>query len=170
MAWVTPTTVATGDVLTAATWNQSVQANAAELAPFFSAWTSYTPTLAQGASTNISKTVTTARYLKVGRLVVMNVALTITGAGTSNNAITVSTPSGGDAAASVSGPIGFGWYVRSGVGFYWAQASFVTSTTIGLLYVPNASGAYIGTTNGPSAFATQNNDTLAFTVTYEAAS
>ena len=168
MAWVTPTNVATGDVLTAATWNQAVVANAVEVAPFFGAWTSYTPTLSQGASTNITKTVTAARYLKVGRMVAIYVRLAITGAGTGANEIRVSLPSGADAAAEIVNgmPIGSGWYLRSGTGFYWAQAFVTTSTTVALYNIASATGNSIGALPN---FATQNNDAITFSGVYEAA-
>jgi len=89
MAWVTPSNVATGDVLTAATWNQSVVANAAELAPFFGAWTSWTPTLKQSATP--TQTNTRSRYVKVGKTVFATYVITIGSgtAGTSGQAITL---------------------------------------------------------------------------------
>lgn len=67
MAWATPSSVSTGDVLTASRWNQDVVANAVELAPFMAAWTSYTPTLGGGFSNG--NATAAGWYLKVGKLV-----------------------------------------------------------------------------------------------------
>jgi hypothetical protein len=53
-------------------------------------WTSWTPTVTQAGS--ITKTVTYARYIKLGRLVIAQAYLAITGAGSSATAVTVSLP------------------------------------------------------------------------------
>jgi hypothetical protein len=60
-------------VLTAAFWNANVRDNSNELAPFFSAWTAYTPSI-----TNISVGNGThnSRYLKIGRLVIVHIVFT----------------------------------------------------------------------------------------------
>lgn len=100
MAWVSPTNVATGDVLTASTWNQDVVANATELAPFFSAWTSWTPTMTQTGA--LTFTVTAAKYLKVGRLVVAYFDLTGFSGGTNAAAIVMNFGSGGTALPTAS--------------------------------------------------------------------
>jgi hypothetical protein len=93
MAWVTPTNVATGDVLTAATWNQDVVANAAAVAPFFGAWTTFTPQLRTG-TTNRTSTVNYARYVQVGKLVIVQVSVAATAAGGASETIKVGLPSG----------------------------------------------------------------------------
>lgn len=53
-------------------------------------WTSYTPSLQQGG--NVSKTVTYARYIKLGRLVIAEIYLQVTGSGSSSTAIEVGLP------------------------------------------------------------------------------
>lgn len=92
MAWVTPTNVAAGDAILASKWNQDVVANAVELAPFMAAWTTFTPTIAQGTATNISKTVTYSKYVRVGKMLWWQFRLDVTGAGTFSNAVTLTMP------------------------------------------------------------------------------
>lgn len=53
-------------------------------------WVNYTPTLVQ--SVTVTKTVTYARYVKIGRLVTASGSLTVTGAGTANANIVVGLP------------------------------------------------------------------------------
>ena len=129
MAYVTPGTVAAGDVATAAAWNVLV-GNDVAFSPLATAWVSYTPTIAQGASTNISKTVTTARYLRVGTLLFVNMYLQITGAGTANNAITVSLPSGITMSQNHFFILGNGQYNDASVQRYPCGPYYQTSTTI----------------------------------------
>lgn len=93
MAWTTPTTVNPGDAILASLWNTQVKDNLLEFAPLFAAWTSYTPQIDQGATTNITKTVSYARYLKVGRLAIVQFRLDVTGSGTAGSAVTVTLPS-----------------------------------------------------------------------------
>lgn len=91
MAWTTPETAVAGDVLTAAWLNQNVRDNLDALAPFFSTWTSYTPQIDQGASTNIAKTIEYAKYLIVNKTVWLNVKVKFTGTG-SNAMMTMTFP------------------------------------------------------------------------------
>jgi hypothetical protein len=94
MAFTTPGTAVAGEVLTAAFWNEQVRDQLDVLAPFFSAWTSYTPTIDQGANTNIATTAKAGRYLKVGRLIIIQATATMNGSGVAGNAVTVSLPAG----------------------------------------------------------------------------
>lgn len=55
-------------------------------------WIDWTPTLSQGASTNITKTVSYARYNKVGRTVTAIWHLVVTGSGTAAASVAVSLP------------------------------------------------------------------------------
>ncbi len=65
-----------GEVLTAAFWNQQVRDNSVELAPFFAAWTAYTPS-AIGGGLNVGNGTFDAAYLKVGLLVVVRMRFTL---------------------------------------------------------------------------------------------
>ena len=66
MAWTTPGTATAGEVLTAAFWNANVRDNSLELAPFFAAWTSYTPSW---TNLTVGNAVVTARYFQIGKSV-----------------------------------------------------------------------------------------------------
>lgn len=56
------------------------------------AWTSWTPTVSQGTATSIAKTVTYAKYVRVGRFVVCQWNLAITENGGGSGAIRISLP------------------------------------------------------------------------------
>jgi hypothetical protein len=163
MAWVTPTNAVTGDVLTASRWNQDVVANSVEVAPFFGAWTSWTPTVYQnGARTSTN---TLSRYLKVGRLVIVTANVTITNAGTSGNQIVWTLPST-PANPTNGGIVGTWMYIRTtGVRY---QGSFNLNSAFGAAIVTQQDGT--GNQLGiDTAFATANGDVLMFSGMYEAA-
>ena len=90
MAWTTPGTAVAGDVLTAAFWNSNVRDNSLELAPFFSAWTDFSPTFSQGATITYTKRRT--RYLQIGKLVIAQVSVDFTSAGTAGNVLSMTLP------------------------------------------------------------------------------
>lgn len=54
------------------------------------AWSTYTPTLTQSAT--VTKTVTYARWVRIGRTIHFAVKLTVTGSGTASNAVRVGLP------------------------------------------------------------------------------
>lgn len=83
-----------------------------------SEWTDYTPVLAQGASTNISKTINRARYKDIGKTRIIQCHLVANGTGTAGSAITVSLPS-----ACKSGVVF--------VGFFGMYSTTLTKTYIG---------------------------------------
>jgi hypothetical protein len=74
MAWTTPGTATAGEVLTAAFWNTQVRDNSNELAPFFAAWTSFTPTL---TNVTVGNGVHDSAYLKIGRLIIIRYSFTL---------------------------------------------------------------------------------------------
>ena len=160
MAFVTPTDVATGEVLTASRYNQDVAENMTQLAPFFAAWTSYTPTLTQSVA--VTKTVTYAKYVQIGNFVWVQVSLTATGAGTGNNAITVTLPSTASSAAGVSGAA---FVLDANVNSYVGTARGLTTTTVAFFQ-----GLGGGTAIGQSPnFALASTDIVQFLAFYEAA-
>ena len=121
MTYVAPSTVVAGQTYGAAAHNVIVndvidhesRLGAAEtlIAPLNSAWTSYTPTISQVG--NVTKSVTYARYLKIGRLALVQVRLDVIAgtAGTAGTFVSVSLPSAvTPVGAGASGPnFGFGW-------------------------------------------------------------
>ena len=125
-------------------------------------WTSYTPSLQQGG--NVSKTVTYARYIKLGRLVIAEIYLQVTGSGSSSTAIEVGLPV--TAAQSI---------VSTGT-FRVYDASVPTNRT-GIAVLANTgevSGLmdnvtdYMGAAGFTAALA--SSDSVIVNVTYEAAS
>lgn len=89
MAYTTPKTWASGDILTAADMNTYVRDNIGAL---YGTPTNYTPQVDQGATTNISKTINEARYIQAGRICFCWGYLLMTGTGTSANQVTVTLP------------------------------------------------------------------------------
>lgn len=92
-------------------------------------WTSYTPTFAQGASTNIAKTVNYAKSVKQGRLVTGTVKVSSTATGTAGSGVTISAPY----TAATSGIVCGSGFFNDGGTQYQAVAYLLTTTTIALL-------------------------------------
>lgn len=91
---------------------------------------SYTPTLAQGASTDIAKTVTYAKYVRTLNNVLVNVKVAATATGTASSAITLSLP----VTAATSGLIvGSGSYFVTGANEYRGPVLLQSTTTVSLL-------------------------------------
>lgn len=141
MAWVTPTNVATGDVLTASKWNQDVVANAEAIG---GAWTSFTPSW-----TNVTLTGATneGAYIAAGKLYIVRIKLTW-GAGTAfTGAPTLTLPNSASlkAAYGTSFQLGTVLMVDSSAGaFYYGGVHAPSSgaTTVRFLSF-NASGTYL---------------------------
>lgn len=125
----------------------------------FGAWTGYTPTLTQ--SSEVTKTVTYAKYAKVEDLVIAVVDLSVTGSGSSGNDITITLPV---TAAASGGVIGSGRILDSGTSNYTGAVEMLSATTVCIIGYNQA--APIGTT--PS-FALAAGDLVRFMVAYEAA-
>ena len=125
------------------------------------AWTAHTPTLSQGASTNIGKTVTYSNYARYGRTIIWNFRLAITGSGTSGSAVTVTLPVTSAATDSVTGS---GAYLDTGTGWYFGTIIGASTTTAVLIA---ASGGSFG---ADPVMTVANTDTYQGSVTYEAAS
>ena len=128
------------------------------------AWTSFTPTLAQGATNNISKTVNYAKYTQIGKLVVCTISVTASGTGTAANNVTLSLP----IAASGSAPLRIGSghvYDASTIVRYTGMAELMTATTVTI----------VGDWSGGSGWGTSPNiavaasDQFDVTITYEVA-
>lgn len=131
--------------------------------------TSTTPTLAQGASTNITKTVTYAKYAVESTGVVNFWAeLSATAAGTAGSAITVSLPvtAHTDAVGQV---VGGGFYNDGGTQ-YQAIAYLASATTVALL---STHGTASSSTDDPIGvnpnIAVASGDIINLAISYEAA-
>lgn len=74
MAWSSPSTVATGDDITAALWNEQVRDNFASGAT----WTSYTPAwTSTGTQPSLGNGTLTGSYVRIGDTVSFQMLLTI---------------------------------------------------------------------------------------------
>lgn len=129
----------------------------------FGAWTNYTPSLVQGVTVN--KTVGHARYLKIGRMVIVRLYLQITSSGTAANVIHVGLPPFLSTANNI--PDG-NWYFydASSTNNYTGAAHCTSATTAGGIL--HGSPVVLGQTNGvgvPNQLV--SGDVLAMRLTYE---
>lgn len=92
------------------------------------AWTSYTPVL-KGGATTVSKTVTYAKYIQIGKTVILQAALSATSAGAANGTITISLPIAG-LTADTSRVVGTFFIFDSGTAFYQGSAALLSTTEI----------------------------------------
>lgn len=130
-------------------------------------WTSYTPTLTQSGA--VTKTVTYARFQRVGRLVVVQVQLAITGSGTAANPVVVGLPVTASTGSGVM-PVGSFFLIDASVSpFNWVALAFLASSTT-IQGIANQRSGYIGATGGGFEVGLASGDTVSIEVVYEAAS
>lgn len=168
MAWTTPATWVAGAVATAAQMNAGIRDNFNAMFPLGApAWTSYTPVLTQSGA--VTKTVTYARYTQIGKTVHVEITLAVTGAGSANNAVTVSLPV--TAASASSQPIGSGYIVdASAVANYPGVVTMNATTTATFLDATQPTGAVrLGQTGSAFSAAFASGDSVGLFATYEAA-
>lgn len=131
----------------------------------FGPWTSYTPTLAQGASSDISKNIDYAKYLQVQNLVICHVQMRPTGTGTAGSAITITLPV--TAASALDWQFyGVGGYYDNGSAFYPGFVSLNSTTKAQLFRADGNPLSAIGSNPNIAVAAT---DIWSGTFTYEAA-
>lgn len=104
----------------------------------------WTPTLAQGASSNISKTVNMANYWRIGDMVFFEVKVTASAAGTAGSSITITLPVTGVVAAQVNTPVGTGAYLDTGTAQYPAIVEPASTTTLAMYRADVTVAGYIG--------------------------
>lgn len=165
MAYTTPATWVAGDVLTAAQLNAQLRDNLLAAFPLgVDAWTAYTPTLTQLGA--VTKTVTYAKYQRVGRIIIAQVQLAITGAGTAANAVSLSLPV--TAAAAGSMIVGVGQIYDASVNAGFKGLAYLNTTTTCLLAPTNTTTA--GALGGDTfTAALASGDSYSVSLTYEAA-
>ena len=130
-------------------------------------WTAYTPTVLQSGAVTV--TVGNARYIKVGKLVVVQGLLVVTGTGTASNLIKITCPVTPYYATSLM-PCGTGTvYDSSTANVYPSLIAFLDTTyfafTLTNAITTNGS-QYLGASQFTAALAA--NDQIGFTFTYEA--
>jgi hypothetical protein len=128
-------------VLTAALMNQWRD----DLSYLKGAVSSYTPQIDQGATTNIAKTVTEARYTQVGDVCHVWAYLTLTGAGTAGSNITLTVPitASGHATGTT---VGEGMFFDASVPDEMPASAHLVSTTQVALVVETSTNNYLGAT------------------------
>lgn len=119
-----------------------------------SATNTHTPQIDQGATTNIAKTTTYSQYQRFGNLCWWSFSLTVTGAGTLANIVTVTTPV---TMTSTSASAGAGHITDASATTGYTGMWFPASTTTLRLYVDTATTAAWG--QSPS-IALANGDTI----------
>lgn len=92
----------------------AVQNLANDFDQYWGAWTTWTPVVSQGATTNIAKTNDRSRYRVQGKLCEFEFRCALTGAGTASAKVTVSTPQN----SRINGliPAGYGHIFDTSVG------------------------------------------------------
>lgn len=134
------------------------------------AWQTYTPTLTQSAT--VTKTVTYARYNRIGRMVTVQVYLSVTGAGTANNAVIIGTPFPAVIAGSLA--VGSGWiFDTSAATTLYPGIVNLDSTTGFKLFDATQAVAVttqLGQTGTAFSAALASGDIVSLTATFEAAS
>ena len=131
------------------------------------AWTSWTPVVTQGV--NVTVTNTRSRLTRDGGIIHVSGFVTVTGAGTAGNTITVSLPVA--AASGLVVPIGVGNLGDNSFGNHPFVANIDTTTTMQLQSTAESTGGtlpLLGSAVFTAGLAV--NDTIKFVATYEAAS
>lgn len=127
-------------------------------------WFNYTPTIAQGASTDISKTIVYSKFVTSGKTITYSFRVSMTAAGTGGSTVTVTVP------ASISqseGVLGIGEYFDSGTASYVTRMTISTSAAVFMAAASvTATGASIGA--NPS-LAVASGDVIQGNITYEVA-
>ena len=125
------------------------------------AWTSYTPTVTQGVA--ITKTITYAKYSQIQKLVVVNVSMPLTSAGTASNGVSVTLPVTAANSQRLGGS--FQFYDVSANTSHVGVPFLLTTTSVGFITSASAD-SYFG---GFPAITIANGDYLFATIIYEAA-
>jgi hypothetical protein len=129
------------------------------------AWTSFTPQVDQGASTNIAKTVNYSNYARYGRTIHFAFGLAMTAAGTAGSQVTITLPV---TAASTSGLAGSARVFDTSTNSYYSCTIMGPSTTT-IAFQFDTSGTAARWGLAPN-LALASGDTIVGQITYEAAS
>ena len=135
------------------------------IGPVDGALTDWTPTVDQGASTNIGKSSTYAKVSRVGRQIQATFRVVFNASGTAGSAIVVSLPVAAAATSNITA-IGSGVFITSGA-FYNPLIAIigVTSNRMQFVIADTATNAYFGT-----AETIASGEILTATIAYESAS
>lgn len=128
------------------------------------AWTDYTPTLTQSGA--VTKTVTSARWVRAGRRVSFQVVLTATGSGTANNVVLVGLPV---AAVATLLPMGSGMIFDTSASTFYSGLLLGGASASVAQIVANGNVIGLGGTSAVFAAALASGDIIYAAGTYEAA-
>lgn len=129
--------------------------------PTLTPWASYTPTLTQSAV--ITKTVVTATYIQIGKLVICSVAMNVTSAGTAGFGVRVGLPIAARAANAV---FGVGQLYDSSTGIRYVCGMFGLNTVEAAFGIDGASSDVWGASPN---LAIASGDQMNYNISYEAA-
>lgn len=144
--------------------------NTAFASPFpvgIDAWTVYVPTLTQ--STTVTKTVSVARYFKVGRWCWVELNLACTGAGTANAEVDVGLPLTATSYGAGFTALGNGGIFDASAGIFYNGGVIIATTTAVRISI-NGSTDYAGRTGGGFAVALAASDQITMGFGYQTAS
>lgn len=110
----------------------AIQHMAEDLDQYFGAWTGWTPTIGQGATSNIAKTVNNARFRAQGKLCEFQFKCSMTGTGTAAAKVTVSAPA--TARAAVLVPVGFGKLFDTSAGSSFDEMMWLDTSATAMIY------------------------------------
>lgn len=164
MTWTSPRTWVAGETVTASILNTHVRDNLLDLAGTTAAWTAWSPTVDQGASTNISKTVTEARSKTSGKTIHGMFRLVLAAAGTAGSPVTVNLPA--TAFSSVAALLGGGAVYDASTTTWYNAFLRKASTTTAIFVADVAADAGWGATPN---LALASGDVLVGAFTYEGA-
>lgn len=113
------------------------------------AWTNYTPVITQSNTPTIS--VEFAQYMKIGRLVHVQLSVSLTGAGTASNAVLCTFPAAAGTPVSFRRMGGAGLFDASASTWYEGMALYNSSTTFKIQAHNTTAAAPIGVGGGFTA-------------------
>lgn len=128
-------------------------------------WPDWTPVLTQNVV--VAKTINNAKYLRVGRLVMLEMMLTVTGSGTAANVVRVTGLPVAAASGAFYTPCGTGLVVNSSTGDHHTGLAFLETTTEMRFLATRTSGV-LGTQQFTGSLSA--GDGVRMTATYRAAS
>lgn len=128
------------------------------------AWTAYTPTLTQSAT--VTKTLNYAKYARSGNTVFVQLAMTVTGAGTGANAVLIGLPVAAANAASLA-CWGVGTIYDASANLAYKGVAVVSSSTAASIWASSTSVNALGVADFTAALAV--GDIVDLSIMYEAA-
>lgn len=170
MPWTTPETFTAGQTLTAASMN-AISGNLDAVAPDgIGAWASYTPAISGGSITLGTGGLIAGKYLRIGRAVIVQAGFALGTSGSlSGGPLSMSLPV---AAATTTSRIQVGtvWMYDSSAATYALGVCELQSAVSTVQFRVIKSGGTLDGLGGANPWTWAASDSLAFSITYEAAS